>query len=197
MTKLTFLSLGLLTLALAACASKADRITLLPQDGRSTSLVVTGPTGAKVTLSDPYAEAIVTNRQATAGKTNAETVAKRYGSTLSATPMAPKRYVLYFVTGGNELTKESAAKLPAIVSEVASIPAGEVIVSGHTDRVGTMEANDALSLRRAQSVRERFLAAGVTADKISAAGRGEREPVVETADEVAEPRNRRVEIKLR
>ncbi|HOG02834.1 MAG TPA: flagellar motor protein MotB, partial [Accumulibacter sp.] len=38
---------------------------------------------------------------------------------------------------------------------------------------------------------------GVPRDAISVAGRGEREPVVVTADEVAEPRNRRVDIKLR
>jgi len=39
--------------------------------------------------------------------------------------------------------------------------------------------------------------AGVAADRISVAGRGEREPLVPTADEVAEPRNRRVEINVR
>lgn len=197
MTSRIWIALPIMALLFVGCASKPDRIVLLPQEGRSTSLVVTGTSGSKVTLSEPYAEAIITKREITAGKIDAETVMKRYGSTLSATPMAPKKFVLYFVSGDNELTKKSTSELPVIMAEIANIPAGEVIVIGHTDRVGTLEANDALSLRRAQAVRERFIAAGIAADKVSAAGRGEREPVVETADEVAEPRNRRVEIKLR
>jgi outer membrane protein OmpA-like peptidoglycan-associated protein len=50
---------------------------------------------------------------------------------------------------------------------------------------------------RAESVREILVAAGVNRSVISVAGRGEREPAVPTADEVAEARNRRVEIKIR
>ena len=46
-------------------------------------------------------------------------------------------------------------------------------------------------------MRDLLVAAGVPAESVSVAGRGEREPVVATADEVAEARNRRVEIKLR
>jgi outer membrane protein OmpA-like peptidoglycan-associated protein len=38
---------------------------------------------------------------------------------------------------------------------------------------------------------------GIAADRIRVAGRGEREPLVPTADEVAEARNRRVEINVR
>lgn len=197
MTDRAWIALGILTLTLVACASPPERIVLLPQEGRATSLIVTGPDGKQVTLGEPYAEAVVTRQQTTVTKVDAETVKARYGSTLSATPVAPKRFVLYFATGGNELSVEAAAQLPAIVAEVAAVPAGEVIVVGHTDRVGTVEANDALSLRRAQAVRDRLVAAGVAADKAVAVGRGEREPAVDTADEVAEPRNRRVEIRVR
>lgn len=197
MTKLNRIVFGALVLMLVGCAGKPERIVLLPQEGRSSSLVVTGPAGSQVTLSEPYAEAVVTRRETTAGKVDADTVNKRYGAVLSATPIMPRSFVLYFVTGGNEFTAESEAQLPAVVTEVAAVPAVEVIVIGHTDRVGTVEANDALSLRRAQVVRDRLIAAGVTSDKIIAVGRGEREPVMQTADEVAEPRNRRVEVKVR
>ena len=68
---------------------------------------------------------------------------------------------------------------------------------GHTDRVGTVPYNDALSLRRAERARDELVKAGVPADRIRVEGRGEREPLVATADEVAEPRNRRVEIDVR
>jgi outer membrane protein OmpA-like peptidoglycan-associated protein len=70
-------------------------------------------------------------------------------------------------------------------------------VIGHTDSVGTLEANDALSLRRAATVRALLVTQGVAESSIEVAGRGEREPLVPVGDEVAEPKNRRVEINLR
>jgi outer membrane protein OmpA-like peptidoglycan-associated protein len=73
----------------------------------------------------------------------------------------------------------------------------EIVVIGHTDRVGTLEYNDKLSLKRADVVRAALVAAGVPPGQIDIAGRGEREPAVATPDEIAEPRNRRVEIMVR
>jgi outer membrane protein OmpA-like peptidoglycan-associated protein len=63
--------------------------------------------------------------------------------------------------------------------------------------MGPLEYNDTLSLRRAERVRKDFVDRGVPDSAISVAGRGEREPIVATADEVTEPRNRRVEINIR
>jgi outer membrane protein OmpA-like peptidoglycan-associated protein len=54
-----------------------------------------------------------------------------------------------------------------------------------------------LSLRRAERCRDELIKLGIPKVRISVAGRGEREPEVPTADEVAEPRNRRVEISVR
>jgi outer membrane protein OmpA-like peptidoglycan-associated protein len=71
------------------------------------------------------------------------------------------------------------------------------MVVGHTDSVGTVQDNDALSLRRAQTV-SRFLAErGIAVQNIETAGRGERELLVVTKDGVADARNRRVEITVR
>ena len=67
-------------------------------------------------------------------------------------------------------------------------------VTGHTDRAGPAEYNMLLSLRRADAVREALATRGIAAGRISVAGRGEAEPAVPTADGVAEPANRRVEI---
>ena len=71
------------------------------------------------------------------------------------------------------------------------------MVIGHTDTVGSTDANDKLSQKRAAAVREILVAAGVPAQKIETAGRGERELLVKSDDEVAEPKNRRVEISVR
>ena len=73
-------------------------------------------------------------------------------------------------------------------------PGGEIVVTGHTDRQGTVEANDQLSLQRALALRALFIERGFPPERIEAVGRGEREPLVPTADEVPEPRNRRAEL---
>ena len=72
----------------------------------------------------------------------------------------------------------------------------DITVIGHTDRVGNLETNDTLSHKRAQAVSELLQASGIEA-AMEVAGRGEREPLVPTADEIPEAANRRVEINLR
>ena len=72
-----------------------------------------------------------------------------------------------------------------------------MVCIGHTDRVGTVESNDALSLQRAQAVRQLVIGRGFDAARVDAVGRGEREPVVPTADEVDGPKTRRAEIVVR
>jgi outer membrane protein OmpA-like peptidoglycan-associated protein len=72
-----------------------------------------------------------------------------------------------------------------------------VVVIGHTDRVGNDQYNDRLSLQRAERVRGELVRLGIPESRIRTAGRGEREPLVATDDEVPEPRNRRVEINVR
>ena len=169
---------------------------LLPDaNSKPTAVTVTGKSGI-ATLAEPYAEAVVSERETTVGKTDAATVAKRYGNVLAATPMPPRKFLVYF-NDGNELTGESQELLASIQRELVSLPAPEVIVIGHTDRVGSLESNDMLSARRAEFIRDKLVSIGIAAARISTSGRGEREPLVPTEDEVPEPKNRRVEIKIR
>ncbi len=190
-------TVSIATLMLCAACATPERIVLLPGVGaKPTSIEVRGKSGTAV-LAIPYAEAVVTARDTVVGKVDAETVAKRYADVIAATPTAPKLFIVYYLTGGNELTVESLAVVDNIPRELAGRPAAEVVVTGHTDRVGTVEANDALSEKRAALIRDTLIANGVPRSRIVAVGRGEREPLITTADEVDEPRNRRVEIKIR
>ena len=83
------------------------------------------------------------------------------------------------------------------MAEITARPAPDIVVVGHTDRVGTVADNDRLAKRRAESFKKRLQERGLADDAIQTAGRGEREPLIETPDETAEPRNRRVEILVR
>ena len=88
-------------------------------------------------------------------------------------------------------------QLPAILSQARALPGGELVVVGHTDRTGSPQANDVLSLQRAQAVRNLLIAQGFQPELVEAVGRGEREPAVPTEANVDEPRNRRAEIIVR
>jgi outer membrane protein OmpA-like peptidoglycan-associated protein len=122
-----------------------------------------------------------------------------FNDTLMIRPDPPLSFTLYFREGKDELTPESKQRLSDVLAEISrrSSNISEVTVVGHTDRVGSVEYNDRLSLQRSQKVTDDLVRIGIKMDIISVAGRGEREPLVPTEDEVAEPRNRRVEVSIR
>lgn len=193
-------------LVLAGCSTPVrDRVVLLPQaDGRPSAVVVSprdagaaAASGTAVRLDKPYASAELQGSRLQPVQSDADTTRQRYGALIDALPMRPQRFTVRFETNSNTLTADTAPVLDRVIAAMRQVPAAELVVTGHTDRVGTLDANDRLSLARAAAVRDLLVAAGVPAQAVSVAGRGEREPEVDTPDEVAEPRNRRVEIKLR
>lgn len=174
-----------------------DRVVLLPGEDGKVGRVVVKAAGGEQTLDTAYAGALVVDGRVDARAENPAEVEQRYGAVLAARPLRPVAYTVHFVSGRGELTPESAPVVDELKNELARRPAPEITVIGHTDRVGKVEANDALSVKRAETVRGLLIGQGVPAGSIESAGRGEREPLVPTADEVAEPRNRRVEISVR
>lgn len=177
---------------------RTDRIVLLPQaDGTPSALVVRSAGGKEATLSQPYATATVEPGRVDTSVGSADAVRARYKSLYDAMPAQRRSYLIYFETGGDRLTADSAQRLGEILSEIATLPAPEVMVVGHTDTVGTDAINDDISMQRARIVRTRLIESGVDAKRIEAVGRGRRELLVPTREGVAEPRNRRVEIQVR
>jgi outer membrane protein OmpA-like peptidoglycan-associated protein len=154
--------------------------------------------GAEAVLDRPYAAADVFADGALARlDDSAASVQTRFGAALDAQPPPAVSFVVHFVFDTDELTAASRAQFDRIKAELAARPAPEIVVVGHTDRVGAVAYNDELSLRRARSVRAALIEAGIAGFAIEVAGRGEREPAVATADEVDEERNRRAEIVVR
>ena len=193
-------TLSLLTtavLVISACAP-ATRVTLLPQaNGEPSAIVVTTAKGSQV-VAKPYDVAQIKKDGALElTQTTAADVAKAHPQLLALQPAAPESFVLEFQPGSSTLTAESQTRLPEVIKAAQGRAGGEIVVTGHTDRQGTLEANDALSLQRAQAVRDLLIGQGFKPELIEAVGRGEREPVVPTEDEVVEPRNRRAEVIVR
>jgi outer membrane protein OmpA-like peptidoglycan-associated protein len=190
---------GILFALLAACASKPPAtVILLPgQDGKTGAVVVSDGENRTV-LDTPYATARSSGGQSIERRTASEQEVKMdFGTTLASLPPRPSKYTLYFIIGTDQFTDETKKQVRQVLVEVAERPAAEVVVIGHTDRVGGEKRNDELSLQRARRVKELLIPLGIPANRIVTAGRGEREPVIPTADNVDEPRNRRVEINVR
>ncbi len=188
--------------ALAAVAQSQrappERVVLLPsQDGRASAVIIVSAAGRTV-LEQPYLSAAIARDGAvTTASETADAVRQRYAATLAALPQRAAVFLLYFDTATETLVPESAARLEQITLELAKRPAPEIIVIGHTDTVDSSAYNDELSLKRALALKQMLVEVGISADSISASGRGEREPLVPTRDRVDEPRNRRVEIRVR
>lgn len=194
-TELRISLLALSLLMLAGCAS--ERVILLPSaDGRPGAVVVRDAQGEHL-LAQPYAASVRRQGENKTYQSSAAEVQERFAATLAAQPPRPHSYILYFKDGANVLTDESTAEFERLRTEIAGWAASEVMVIGHTDRVGSAQGNDALSVKRAEAVRDLLVEAGIPAGKLEVAGRGEREPLVPTEDEVAEAQNRRVEINIR
>jgi len=195
-----------LVVACVACANARvgalpDTLVVLVPDhnGKVGAVSVKSSTGAGETVIDTaYASARDSGSAApVVGTVKPEEVVRLFGPATDALPQPPVAFTLYFLEGRDEYTEESRRAIAHVLSELMKRPSAEIEIIGHTDRVGTKDFNDRLSLRRAERVRFDFLQRGVSQRAISIAGRGEREPVVITSDQVPEPRNRRVEINVR
>jgi outer membrane protein OmpA-like peptidoglycan-associated protein len=182
---------------LAACAHKpatVDTVVVLPQaDGRTGTVVVQRGEERHV-LDQPYA----TSRPGQpVTRLSEPEVRESFAPVLEALPARPASFTLHFVTGTDELTPQSRAELQNILAAIKQRPVPDVLAIGHTDTVGELTNNDRLSAMRAERVKGFLVDIGIPASRIQTAGRGERELLIPTGDNVDEPRNRRVEISVR
>jgi outer membrane protein OmpA-like peptidoglycan-associated protein len=173
---------------------REETVVLLPgPDGRVGQVIV--QRGSERAVLDEAYEASRSGGGAV--QLSEQEVRSEFGQVLAALPPRPTSYVLYFVTGQDELTDESKADMRRLLDELRSRPQSDIQLIGHTDRVGKDASNDALSLQRAERVKTELLGLGIAPGRVSSAGRGEREPLVRTVDGTEEPRNRRVEVIVR
>ena len=189
-----------LAVLIAACSTPSTRVTLLPEaGGRASAVVVSPKRGEERTLDQPYqrATALKGGGQPAMEWVAPGAVRAENPALFDLLPPPPERYTVYFEAGGTVLTAESRRMLGNAVDAAMARSGGEILVTGYTDTMGSAAQNDALSRQRAQQVRQMFLDRQFPAARIEAVGRGKRELAVQTADNVDEPRNRRVTIEVR
>ena len=203
-----WLAIAVMAIATAACGPK--RIALPVRPGQSLTVIlpdsdtkatgdarVSNPFGAVDLANERDAALATLNARPVLGTLSADDVERIFGDALSALPPAPQRFTLFFRFESDELTDQSQALIPAILAAVKKHVVQDVVVIGHTDTMGTQPANYALGLKRAMTVRNILVEAGLDGATIDVTSVGELDLVVKTPDETPEPRNRRVEIAVR
>ncbi len=99
-----------------------------------------------------------------------------------------------FTTGSAELSAQAKSQVSEVVALLKQYPQAVVTVTGHTDSRGSEAYNQKLSEQRAQAVAQEIIAQGIEQSRVTAAGKGELEPIASNDTETGREMNRRVEI---
>jgi outer membrane protein OmpA-like peptidoglycan-associated protein len=101
-----------------------------------------------------------------------------------------------FYTNSANLIPTSLSDIQQLAQHLIDTPGLDAIVIGHTDNVGEAQSNLKLSQRRAETVRNVLISMGVEGNRLTAIGKGDKEPKADNNTEEGRLMNRRVEVQL-
>lgn len=186
---------------IVAFDSNPPQTELILLDNNSTHNRITINKGNQQRVLDkPYTYVTISGEKDTLSKiktTTKEEVEKKYGSLIHKDFATPTSLSFYFKSGSTALTPHSQKDLPKIISEIKKHYPCNVTIIGHSDRQGDDEANMRLSIKRAKFIQGWLLKQNPKIKTLDVKSYGEKDPIIPTADGVAEPKNRRVEVLIR
>lgn len=103
---------------------------------------------------------------------------------------------LFFATNKTYILPQSEQAMADLAAFLIENEGVTIHVVGHTDAVGSDEANQILSEGRANAVRASLIERGVAPERITAEGKGEKEPIADNETEEGRQLNRRVEFTI-
>lgn len=106
-------------------------------------------------------------------------------------------YNIFFKFGQATLEPESYFELDRMISVMGQNPTMVIEIQGHTDNVGSAEANLRLSQQRADAVRDYFVIKKIALDRVKSVGFGEAKPIASNATTEGQAKNRRVEFEIK
>lgn len=177
-----------------------SRVILLPDPDGSVGTVEVSSGGGKMLLTEAGQMTRVAGAsQAPSApvKLSEESIQRDFSALFVVEPPQPVKFLLYFEQDSTQLVAESKMLLPQIFTAIEDRRSQAIGVYGHCDRIGSDDYNMKLSLQRALAIRDLLSFQGVDPQSIDVASHGEGNPLIQTADEVSEPRNRRVEVIIR
>jgi outer membrane protein OmpA-like peptidoglycan-associated protein len=193
------LTLVLLVLLLSGCASTTQVVLLPDPDGKVGTIEVSNVKGTQ-TLNKSWQ----TTKSASLDRTLSEPkileekkIRQEFREALEAEPIPPVNFIIYFKPESSVPSNESLALLNKVKDVIRARKSTDIIISGHTDSVGSIDYNRHLSLRRAKVIAEILITKGIDQQNIQVTYHGKGNPLIPTPDGVPESRNRRVEITVR
>lgn len=109
----------------------------------------------------------------------------------------PLSFSGFFETNGNNLSAKAKQKLDQYVEYLNAHPTEKVVVTGYTDDRGAAAYNQKLSEQRAKAVQSYFTSKGIEANRVTAKGKGESNPIADNGSADGRAQNRRVELDIR
>ena len=191
-----FLCLILLS---SGCAQKTTIVLLPDPDGKVGHVTVSTDAGA-IDITKAREATTASGRKSPPASPrilSQESIDADFSPVLSILPEQPVHFILYFKGGSTELTADSTKTLPKILESIAARNSQNISVIGHSDTAGDPRYNLQLSQKRASVISQVLVQEGVNATFIKSTSHGEKNPLVKTADNVHEPKNRRVEVVVR
>jgi outer membrane protein OmpA-like peptidoglycan-associated protein len=191
-------SLGL-CIVLAGCGTKSTLVLLSDPEGHVGKVVMVTDGGQQI-LTEADQSVQARGRRAPPSevkKLSADEIKSTFSEALAAQPLMPAKFILYFLNDSSELTSKSKTALPQIIQTIQERHSTDIVISGHTDTVGATDYNYELSSDRAKAVYKILVAKGLASANITVTSHGKGNPLIKTGDNVAEPRNRRVEVVIR
>jgi outer membrane protein OmpA-like peptidoglycan-associated protein len=186
-------------LLLAACGP-GNLVVLIPDPDGAVGGVRVSNSAGSVEITAPHHAAVVkdeTTAPSALADLSAEEVAKLFSEALAIRPMPPVHFLLYFELDSIELKPDSLNQIPDVMAAIRDRASRHISIVGHTDTLGEKIDNLDLSQRRALAVRDLLIRNGIPDRFIDTTSHGEKNLLIKTGDNVAEPRNRRVEVVVR
>jgi len=193
------LALAFCVYMITACSHKNVVVLVPDPDGRVGSITVANAAGS-VEIDTANESTAIRDAETAPGapaEMKQKDIDKLFGQALAIQPQPPVHFILYFEKNSTRLRPSSLAMLPDILSAVQARRSEHISVVGHSDTLGDKSYNLALSERRALVVQKLLVKKGVDEAFIETTSHGEENPLVKTADNVGNPKNRRVEVVVR
>jgi outer membrane protein OmpA-like peptidoglycan-associated protein len=111
-------------------------------------------------------------------------------------PVAPEMHMVYFEFDKSSFIIDSmlTSFSDSSITYMNHSQESGLLITGHTDAVGSVDYNQALGYRRAQSIKDFFESKGIVPEKIATDSKGEQEPVENNSTDEGRAKNRRVSV---
>lgn len=195
-----FLVSTAIILSLPFLIAKPKTTVILLDNNKTNSAVDVTTEAGTVTLDKPYTQTSLSAATASpqsVAEADEEEVNKKYKNLIDALPHKPVSMLFYFEEGSSQLVPESKNQIGSLIELIKKEEPCIVDIIGHSDTAGAAQSNYELALNRAQALKLFLEENHVVMKQVTVQSFGESDPLIPTGDDVAEPKNRRVEVTVR